>query len=194
LKKDNFLPAGAMHNATYDFRTILAEYQDRVYNQAWRMLGSREEAEEAAQDAFLRIYRGLEDFRGESQLSSWIFRIVANVCITRLRRKQMRTDSLDEPVEEGGGRAVLESLADDSLNPEEELEAEQTAENLRAQVRRLPPLWAQAISLHHYEGLSYEEIAEAMQIPRATVATYILRGRRQLAKQMIAETGENAIH
>mgnify|MGYP000959041550 CR=1 FL=1 len=172
----------------YDFRTILEEYQDRVYNQAWRMLGSREEAEEAAQDAFLRIHRGLEDFRGESQLSSWIFRIVANVCITRLRRKQMKTDSLDEPMEDGG-HAVIDSLADESLNPEEEMEAEQTAENLRAQVRRLPPLWAQAISLHHFEGLSYEEVAEAMQIPRPTVATYIMRGRHQLAKQLIAQTG-----
>jgi RNA polymerase sigma-70 factor, ECF subfamily len=193
LNRDNFLQAGAMREATYDFRVILEEYQDRVYNQAWRMLGGREDAEEAAQDAFLRIHRSLEDFRGESQLSSWIFRIVANVCITRLRRKQMQMESLDEPLETGG-RAAVDSLADESPNPEEELEAGQTAENLREQVRRLPALWAQAISLHHFEGLSYEEAAEAMQIPRATVATYIMRGRQQLARQLIAQTGESAIH
>ena len=182
-----------MSDTNYDFRTILDEYQDKVYNQAWRMLGSREEAEEATQDVFLRLHRSLADFRGESQLSSWIYRIVANVCISRLRKKQLDTASLDEPIEPAG-RAVLETLPDESPNPEEAYEAAQTAENLRSAVRRLPANWAQAISLHHFQGLSYEEVAEAMEIPRATVATYILRGRRQLAKLLVAETGENALH
>ena len=67
------------------------------------------------------------------------------------------------------------------------------AETLRAQVRRLPPDWAQAIGLHHFQGMSYEEVAEAMGIPRATVATYILRGRRQLAKQLTAAIGKDEL-
>ena len=175
-----------------DFRSLLAAHQDKVYNQAYRMLGNREEAEEATQDVFLRIYRSLDEFRGESKLSSWIFRITANVCISRLRRKQLEVASLDEPVAYVDKTAAA-LIPDDRPGPAEQLESQETAEILRAQVRRLPPDWAQAISLHHFQGMSYEEVAEAMGIPRATVATYILRGRRQLAKQLTAAIGKDEL-
>jgi RNA polymerase sigma-70 factor, ECF subfamily len=174
-----------MQSQKEDFRSILAAYQDKVYNQAYRMLGNREEAEEATQDVFLRIHRSLDEFRGESKLSSWIFRIAANVCITRLRKKQLEMTSLDEPAEPGG-RPVADCIPDGEPDPGQELEQKRLSENLQDQVRRLPANWAQAISLHHFQGFSYEEVAEVMQIPRATVATYILRGRKQLAKQIIA--------
>ena len=175
-----------------DFRSLLAAYQDKVYNQAFRMLGNREEAEEATQDVFLRIHRSLDEFRGESKLSSWIFRITANVCISRLRRKQLKIVSLDEPVASVDKTAV-ELIPDDQPGPADQLESQEMAETLRAQVRRLPPDWAQAIGLHHFQGMSYEEVAEAMGIPRATVATYILRGRRQLAKQLTAAIGKDEL-
>jgi len=175
-----------------DFRSLLAAHQDKVYNQAYRMLGNREEAEEATQDVFLRIYRSLDEFRGESKLSSWIFRITANVCISRLRRKQLKVASLDEPVGSLDKTAAA-LIPDDQPGPAEQLESQEMAETLRAQVRRLPPDWAQAIGLHHFQGMSYEEVAEAMGIPRATVATYILRGRRQLAKQLTAAVGKDEL-
>jgi len=173
-----------------DIRSLLAAYQNKVYNQAYRMLGNREEAEEATQDVFLRIYRSLDEFRGESKLSSWIFRITANVCISRLRKKQIEVASLDEPVV-SGEKTMAEVIPDNRPGPAEQLESQEMAETVRAQVRRLPPDWAQAISLHHFQGMSYEEVAEAMCIPRATVATYILRGRRQLAKLLTATVGKD---
>ena len=175
-----------------DFRSLLAAYQDKVYNQAYRMLGNREEAEEATQDVFLRIYRSLDEFRGESKLSSWIFRITANVCISRLRKKQFAAVSLDEPLV-SGEKTVAEVVPDDRPGPSEQLESQEMAETVRAQVLRLPPDWAQAISLHHFQGMSYEEVAEAMRIPRATAATYILRGRRQLAKLLTAAVGKDEL-
>ena len=177
-----------MQKQGYNFREILAAYQDKVYNQAYRMLGNREEAEEATQDIFLRINRSLHEFRGESKLSSWIFRIAANVCISRLRKKQLTVMSLDEPLE-AGGRSADEVVADEGANPEAAYESKQLAELVRREVRRLPPNWAQALSLNYFGGLSYEEVAETMKIPRATVATYILRGKKQLAQQIIAITG-----
>lgn len=177
-----------MQQQTFDFREILSTYQGKVYNQAYRMLGNREEAEEATQDIFLRIHRSLEEFRGESKLSSWIFRITANVCITRLRKKQLSLKSLDEPVDEGG-RSADEIIADESTDQEAEYETKELGEIVRAEVRRLPANWAQALSLNYFGGLSYEEVAETMEIPRATVATYILRGKKQLAVQIIARVG-----
>jgi RNA polymerase sigma-70 factor (ECF subfamily) len=71
-----------MRGTEYDFSQILSDFQDVVYNQAYRMLGRREEAEDATQDIFMQVHRKLGQFRGESKLSSWIYRITANVCIS----------------------------------------------------------------------------------------------------------------
>ena len=73
-------------------------------------------------------------------------------------------------------------------------QSQQWAAIVQAELRRLPPLWAQAISLHYFGGLSYEEAAEAMKLPRATVATYISRGKKQLARQIVARTGKEEIY
>jgi len=163
------------------FKTLLEEYQDRVYNQAYRMLGNREDAEEATQDIFLSIYRSLEEFRGECKMSTWIYRITSNMCITRLRKKQLVTTSMDEPFEPDG-RPLSEILPDSGSDPEKLMESTEIAQLVRSHVSRLPAQWAMAISLFHFDDLSYDEIADVMEIPKATIATYIMRGRKQLAQ------------
>ena len=171
-----------------DFRKLVELYQDRVYNQAFRMLGNHEDAEEAAQDIFLSIYRSLDKFRQESKMSTWIYRITSNVCISRLRKKQLVIQSLDEPFDEDG-TTLADELYEKDSDPETLLETGETAEIVRSQVRQLPPNWAMAISLFYFDELSYDEIAEILEIPRATVATYIFRGRKQLAHQLINYLG-----
>ena len=163
-----------------DFRTILETYQDRVYNQAYRMLGSTEDAEETTQDIFMKIYKSLENFRGESALSTWIYKITSNECISRLRKKQLETSSLDQSFEPDG-KTLADIIPDNSPNPEKLFESEEMAGMIRAEVNNLPANWAMAISLFHFDDLTYDEISEAMDIPTATVATYISRGRKQLA-------------
>ena len=166
------------------FSLLVDKYQDKVYNQAYRMLGNSEDAEDATQDVFLRIYRSIDTFRGESKITTWIYSITSNVCIDRLRKLQRHMVSIDDPFDEDG-RTIAELIADEAPDPERELESKQMAELVRAQVRTLPPNWAMALSLNHFEGLSYDEIAEVMEIPKATVATYIFRGRKKLAEQLI---------
>ncbi|MFC1490550.1 RNA polymerase sigma factor [Candidatus Latescibacterota bacterium] len=166
------------------FETILNDYQDRVYNQAYRMLGNREDAEEATQDIFLSIHKSLGNFRGDSKLSTWIYRIVSNVCISRLRKKQLEIISLDDPLGDDGA-TISEIIPDKRQNQQVVMESEETAEMVRANVQKLPPDWAMAVSLCHFDDLSYDEAAEIMGIPKATVATYIFRGRKQLAKQLM---------
>jgi len=168
-----------------DFRSLLTTYQHRVYNQAYRMLGNVEDAEEATQDIFMKVYRSMEDFRGESAVSTWIYRITANECISRLRKKQLDTTSFDEPFEPGECKSLADIIPDKGVDPEALLESHETAEMIRAEVQRLPANWAMAISLYHFDYLSYDEIAEIMEIPTATVATYISRGRKQLAGQLL---------
>ena len=166
------------------FETILTEYQDRVYNQAYRMLGNREDAEEATQDIFLSIHKSLGDFRGDSKVSTWIYRIVSNVCISRLRKKQLEIISLDDPLGDDGA-TIADIIPDTGQNQLRAMESEETAVMVRALVKKLPPDWAMAISLCHFDDLSYDEIAEVMDIPKATVATYIFRGRKQLAQMLM---------
>ena len=167
-----------------DFRKILTEFKDRVYNQAYRMLGNPEDAEEAAQDIFLKIYRSIGDFRGDCKVSTWIYSITSNECITRLRKKQLDTVSLDKTFD-SDEFDLGDIIPDSGLSPEEHLDSKDTAEFIRSRIRSLPAKWAMALSLFHFDDLSYDEISEIMKLPKATVATYILRGRRQLAKWLV---------
>lgn len=172
----------------FDLRRLIAVHQDRVYNQAYRMLGNREDAEEATQDVFLLVHRNRNEFRGESMISTWIYRITANVCITRLRKKQLPTSSLDREFEPDGD-TLGDIIPDDTPDPGTIFENEECKKRIRAEVRKLPPKWAMAITLYHFEDRSYEEIADAMDIPKATVATYILRGRQRLAARLAQMAG-----
>ncbi len=167
-----------------NFKKLLADYQNIVYNQTYRMLGNHENAEEATQDIFMNIYRSLDSFRKESKVSTWIYRITSNECISRLRKKQLETSSFDEPFEPDG-RTLSDIIPDCGSSPEELLESAETAEMVRSGVRCLPAKWAMAISLYHFDDLSYEEIAEIMEIPKATAATYIMRGRKKLAQWLM---------
>lgn len=182
-----------MQDKELDFSKILSEFQGAVYNQAYRMLGSIEEAEDATQDIFLRIHDSLDRFRGESKISSWIYRITANVCISHLRKKQSRISNLGR-LTDYEEQILPELTSSQREDPEGEYATKQTMEFVRAEVRNLPPLWAQAISLHYFGETSYNDIADAMEIPKGTVATYISRGKKQLAKRMMVRFGKDAIY
>ena len=173
-------------NNTDEFSSILYTYQDRVYNQAYRMLGNREDAEEATQDIFLNVYKALSEFRGDSKVTTWIYRITSNVCISRLRKKQLDITSLDEPWDDSDNRTLADIIPDGGEDPSSLLESEEMNEMIRDTVRQLPPDWAMAVSLFHFDDLSYEEIAEIMDTPKATVATYIFRGRKRLAEKLMS--------
>jgi len=181
-----------MRDREHEFAQILSDFQDAVYNQAYRMLGNVEEAEDATQDVFLRVHDALDRFRGDSKISSWIYRITANVCISHLRRKQRLVSHLGN-LPDHREQMLPERVSCQRGNPEKEYAAKQIAELIRSEVRNLPPLWAQAISLHYFGERSYDDIADAMAIPRATVATYISRGKKQLAKKMMVRFGKEDI-
>ncbi len=120
------------------FEDIVCRFRDRIYNQAYRMLGNREDAEGAAQDVFLRIHRSLGSFRGESAVSTWVFRITVNVCMNRFRKKQLRFESIEGKAGEEG-QPIENTISDDRADPFEISSANQVAELVREQVRALPP-------------------------------------------------------
>jgi RNA polymerase sigma-70 factor (ECF subfamily) len=164
------------------FNALVQEYSERVYNHAYRMLGNSEDSEEATMDVFMRVHHGLAEFRGDAQMSTWIWKITTNVCLSRRAKRRGGTVSLEtENVEE-----VIADL-DPTSNPEMVFLKEETREGLAGSIAELPEQEAAAITLFYLDGLKYEEIATILDSPMGTVATAVHRGRERLRKKMHAE-------
>ena len=143
------------------------------------MLGNREDAEEATMDVFMKIHRGLADFRGDAQLSTWIWRITTNVCLSR--RSKMKEQTVSAGTE--NAEDVIADL-DPMSNPDELLLKEEMREELARSIAKLPEQEAAAMTLFYLEGMKYEEIAAVLGMPMGTVATAVHRGRERLRKKM----------
>ncbi|MDR3085813.1 MAG: sigma-70 family RNA polymerase sigma factor [Christensenellaceae bacterium] len=157
------------------FAELMEERQHAIYALALRMMGSRDDASDMAQEALLRIYRNLGSFRAEANFSTWVYRVTANVCLDELRRRARRKEnSLDLLRDEG--------FEPDSYAPSPEgavLERER-AEELQLAVASLPPEQRAAIVLRDMQGLSYEEAAQALNVGLNTLKSRLFRGRRLL--------------
>jgi RNA polymerase sigma-70 factor (ECF subfamily) len=157
------------------FDVLVARWEDKIRGAAFRLLGSEEEARDAAQEAFLKAYRGLPAFKREARFSSWLYQIAVNLCRDRLRRRKGRTLVSLEALEEVGPVIVgREPGAHDLV---EQLD-------LRRAVRRaigaLPAEQREIVILKEYQGLTFLEIAQALELPVSTVKTRLYRGLGQL--------------
>lgn len=152
-------------------RALMGALSPRVVSQATRMLGNGAEAEDVAQDAFMRLWRAASTWRqGEARVSTWLYRVTSNLCIDRLRTRR--------------GSVGLDDVAEPADSTPGALETMQTAARHRAlsnALARLPERQAQAVSLRHLEGLSNPEIAEIMEIGVEAVESLVARGKRALA-------------
>ncbi|MBS1874816.1 MAG: RNA polymerase sigma factor [Acidobacteria bacterium] len=156
------------------FAQILGEYQDRVFRLCCAMLGDRALAEEAAQEAFVRIWKALPGFRGESTLSTWIYSIARNACLTARKSKAFeRGLSLELP----GVRFAAERAR---------AEAPDRSIDILRYVAELPPHYREVILLFHMQEKSYEEVSAMLDLPLGTVKTYLHRARKQLAEALAA--------
>jgi RNA polymerase sigma-70 factor (ECF subfamily) len=164
------------------FNDLVREYSERVYNHAYRMLGNREDSEEATMDVFMKIHHGLADFRGDAQLSTWIWRITTNVCLSRRAKRREQAVS----VETENAEEIIPDL-DPMSNPEMIFLKQETREQLAGSIAELPEQEAAAITLFYLDGMKYEEIATILGVPMGTVATAVHRGRERLRKKMYAE-------
>ena len=162
------------------FEALVAAYEKNVFNVALQMTGNREDAQDMTQEAFLKAYSSLSSFRGDSKFSSWLYRIVSNVCLD-FKRRQGRRPSSSLTVEDDDGENVQLDIADESQSPEALLERKMTREAVRAGLQQLPDEQRQILLLREIQGLSYEEIAEAMDLEPGTVKSRIFRARKNFA-------------
>lgn len=171
------------------FRLLLREYQTPVFNLALRILRSREDAEDAAQEVFVKVYNALHQYDPRYAFRSWIFRITHNLCIDYIRRRKMSTLSIDAPV--AGPEGDMEwNLPDrDAVDPLEAASAGEERDLIERAIEKLGPTLRSAITLRHVDGLRYDEIAEILDIPLGTVKVRIFRAREMLAKLLSRPLG-----
>jgi RNA polymerase sigma-70 factor (ECF subfamily) len=165
------------------FGQLVERHQRNVYNIAYRMLGNREEAREVAQEAFWRAYRNLHGFDRDRPFAPWLYRIVTNLSLNRLRRNPPPTVSLDAPSNQPGGGAPP-AVPDASPGPPERLLQAETQVQIRQAILALPPADRMVIELRHFQALSYGEIAAATGSSVGSVKSRLFRARRRLQAQL----------
>jgi RNA polymerase sigma-70 factor (ECF subfamily) len=164
------------------FEALVVKHQRRIARHVARYLRSAADVEDAVQEVFLRVYRGLGSFRGESLFYSWLYRIATNVALRHLARLPTDVPLGDDDSEEHG--AVFEPGITDAALPERTLMAEQIGETVQKALSKLRPQLAEALMLYETENKSYAEIAEMLEIPIGTVRTWIFRARESIAKRL----------
>ncbi len=174
------------------FGEVVRRWERKIYALAYGITGSVEEARDATQETFIAAYRNLARFRGEAQVSSWLHRIAVNQCISRQRRARVRGETgLDEEVE--AGREHLLSNGREA-SPANASESKQGAEAVRRAVASLPQELREVVLMKEFEELTFQEIADALQIPLSTVKSRLYTALRQLRLKLESFQLEGARH
>ncbi|HXO21330.1 MAG TPA: sigma-70 family RNA polymerase sigma factor [Thermoanaerobaculia bacterium] len=182
---DAELVTKALAGSQRAFRELLARFERPVYGLIVRMVREPAVAEELAQDVFVKAFRSLETYDPQRKLSSWLFKIAHNATVDHLRRGAVDTVPLQSGGDDGGDLAAV--LADGAAeSPEAAAERHEMARALERAIARLRPEYREAVVLRYQEGLSYEEISDAMELPIGTIKTNLHRARKEMAVAMAA--------
>ncbi len=166
------------------FGHLVTSYETPVYNLAYRMLGNAAEAEEAAQETFLRVYTHLRSYDPQRPFRSWLLSIASHYCIDRLRRRRIAWLPFEDEI------AAPVQLTSASPNPETVVAQREREEQIQQLLAALSPADRAAITLRYWYDYSYEEIAETLDMTVSAVKSRLFRARRGLAKMMQGETDD----
>lgn len=158
------------------FEQIFYRYQEKVYNVAYRMTGNRETAEDMTQEVFLRLFQKIRKFKGKSSFSTWLYRLTVNLCLDHLRKRDAHpAESLDDIEEE----ALVYGKT-----PEDDLILKERREAVQRIINSLPDRLRAIIILREMEGLSYKELAEAMNCSMGRVKSLLYEARMELKRRI----------
>ena len=163
------------------FGQLIEAYQGPVYNLAYRMLNNSGEAEEAAQEAFIRAYTRLESYNPAHKFSTWMLSITSNYCIDLIRKRRALLLSIDEPLP---AHPALQS--EKSKGPESQMVTNEQQEMVQELLQELPEDYRQAVVLRYWYEMSYDEIAEVMNTTVSAIKSRLFRARRLLAEVGVA--------
>lgn len=178
------------------FRELVLRYETRIYRLVLRMIGDPSEAQDLAQDVFVTVFRSIEGFRGESRLSTWLYRVAANHCKNRLkylsRRARGRKRSFDEAVQAHALDSASMSTSANLPAPDQVIQGRQLEMHLRMALEQLPTEQRELVILRDIEDLTYEEIQSITDLPAGTVKSRLHRARLALMQQVRHLQGERS--
>ncbi|WP_064505468.1 RNA polymerase sigma factor [Defluviitalea phaphyphila] len=169
------------------FEELILRYEAKIYNIAYRMLSNEEDAKDVSQEIFIKVFKKLKKFRGDSNFSTWLYRIATNACIDELRkRKGKEIYSVDEKIETKEG-SIIKEYVDDKQNVEELIINKEKAYSIQLAINKLSEEHKKAIILRDLQGLEYNEISKILECSLGTVKSKISRARRKLKELLINE-------
>lgn len=163
------------------FNKLVEKYQSQVVNIAYGMLSDKEDAYDATQEVFIRVYKSIGSFKEKSSFSTWLYRITANICSDILRKRQKTTNTISiNQVYDDENKEI--DIKDESPMPEEMAEITERQRAVRQAIRELSDEYRAVITLCDIEGMTYDEISQVLGLPSGTVKSRINRARNSLRK------------
>jgi RNA polymerase sigma-70 factor (ECF subfamily) len=181
----------AQSNDLHAFEDLVGLYQNKVYNLCCHLTGNHDDAQDLAQEAFIRAYKALGNFRNEADFGTWLHRITLNVWLNIKRKNSCKIVSLDEPYESGDGSSMQREVAALDGDPLEALEEKEFRGLVRSALNALSEEHRSVLVLREIEGYNYEEISRMLDCSLGTVKSRISRARELLRREM-TELGRQA--
>lgn len=176
----------ALQGIEEGFEKLVAKYQDKVYTLCYRYSGNDEDANDLAQEAFIKAYRSLGTFKGSSRFGTWLYRVTTNVCLDELRRRkrQFQTQSLDQPVA-GIDSDMKPIVLDDAVSVDELYMQKEQAEYIQFLLNQLKPEHRMVLLLKDIMGFSYDEIAQMLNVSNGTIKSRLSRARELMRRKLL---------
>jgi RNA polymerase sigma-70 factor (ECF subfamily) len=162
------------------FDTLVQRWERKIQGAVYRIMGSGEDARDLAQETFLRAYRGLPTFKSEARFSSWLYQIALNLCRDRLRQRRGKTLVSIEDLDVATAARIERTGA----TAQDMVEAKDLGRIVAAAMSELPPEQREVITLKEYQGLTFQEIADTLDVPVSTVKTRLYRGLVQMRERL----------
>ncbi|MEY4905950.1 MAG: hypothetical protein RLZZ292_3765 [Bacteroidota bacterium] len=169
---------------------LLFRHRDLVYSMVYKMVNNRDDADDLTIEAFGKAFYRLESYMPRYSFSTWLSKIAVNNCIDHIRKRRPRSLSLDQSMQTGTEQSFSQTIPSNTLTPEESIIQTQRGDHIRGQLQRLNFKYRQMIELRFYEEMSYEEIAEELNIPLGTVKAQLFRAKEMLHGFMKKEVVE----
>lgn len=169
------------------FDILVQRYSNKAYQIAYGVLGHREDSEEVAQDVFVRIYKALPKFRGDSEFTTWMYRIAMNLARNKYRynksRGANRKISMQATIDDDDKRTLIQ-VPESRLSPDDQVGLDEYQRDIMREIDSLPPLYRDALVLRNIDEMSYEKIAEVLDCKLGTIKSRIARAREELRKRL----------
>ena len=178
--EDYLLVQAAINGEQQAYARLLERYRASVYNHLLKMVRNPDDAEDLTFEAFGKAFKKLNTYAPHFAFSTWLFKIAVNNCIDHIRKKRLHFLSIDQPMEPYGDKDFTGSIRTSARNPEEEVIRDQKLQMVKRSIGHLSHKYRLMIELRYYEELSYEEIANELQIPLGTVKAQLFRAKEML--------------